>query len=74
VKLKKIKLQGPSIARTPSKALRWVLNKYSLSYLILYFFLKRAPKIAYASGPSIPESAPAYSHVKKAMVALHLLR
>ena len=50
-----LKIQGPGGA--------W--NKYSVSYLILYipdlvfFFLKGAPKVVQASGPTKPGSAPA---------------
>jgi hypothetical protein len=36
VKLTKLKIQGPSLARAPSEAPGGALNKYSLSYLILY--------------------------------------
>ena len=36
VKLIKLKLEGPSIARAPSKALAEALDEYSFSYLILY--------------------------------------
>jgi hypothetical protein len=35
VKLMEFKLQGPSLAQAPSKALGGVLNKYSLSRIIL---------------------------------------
>jgi len=36
VKLMKLQLQSPSLARAPSKALGGALNKYLLSFLILY--------------------------------------
>ena len=36
VKPIKFKIQGPWLARAPSKALGEALNKYLLSYLILY--------------------------------------
>jgi len=36
VKQQKHKLQGPSLARAPNKALGGALNKYSFLYLILY--------------------------------------
>jgi hypothetical protein len=36
VKVMKLKLEGPSLARAPSEALVGALDKYSLSYHILY--------------------------------------
>ena len=50
VKLMKVKFLGLSLARSPSKTLGWTLNKYWLSYLILYswfyiFFLTEGPRI-----------------------------
>jgi hypothetical protein len=39
MKLKKLKLQGPTLAPVPFRALGWTLNKYSLSYLTLYIVL-----------------------------------
>jgi hypothetical protein len=46
----KLKLQDPSLARAPTKALGGAINKYSLSYLIfirnfVLFFIKKAHKI-----------------------------
>ena len=39
----KLKLQGPSLARAPSKTPEGDLYKYSLAILILYAFCKREP-------------------------------
>jgi len=36
VKVMKLQLEGPAFARAPSKALGGALDKYSLSYQILY--------------------------------------
>jgi len=45
----KFKIQGPSLARAPCKSVGGAVNKYSLSYLILYLefcilFLKEGSK------------------------------
>jgi len=63
VKLMKLKLQGHSLAWAPSKALGEALNKYSLSYLILYLsfcilILKEGPQNCVSFKPPKCGSAP----------------
>jgi hypothetical protein len=50
-----LKIQDPSLARAPSKALGGAINKYSLSFLIfipniVFFFIKKSHKIVQVSG------------------------
>jgi hypothetical protein len=55
VKLMKLKLQGPSFARTPCKAMGGALHKYSLLYLIFirifYSFLNECQKFYKLQAP-----------------------